>query len=216
MAAVVLSVNVGTPRVVEWLGRTETTSIWKSPVDGIVRVEGVNVAGDDQADRSVHGGTDKAVYAYAREDQEWWERELGRPLEPGTFGENLTLRGVDVTGALVGERWRIGSVVLGACQPRIPCWKVGARMGDPGFPPRFAAAGRPGAYLRILEEGELQAGDRVEIIHRPAHAVTIGDVERIYHVDRGRAAALLDVPELAEGWRVWARKRLTAAARSTA
>jgi MOSC domain-containing protein YiiM len=207
-----VSVNVGTPREIEWLGRRETTSIWKSPVEGSVRVAGVNVAGDDQADRSVHGGPDKAVYAYAREDQEWWERELARPLGPGTFGENLTLRGVDVNGALLGERWRIGTVLLEACQPRIPCWKIGARMGDTGFPVRFAEAGRPGAYLRIVEEGELSAGDPVEIVHRPAHGVTIGDVERIYHVDRVRVGVLLDVAELADGWRRWARKRLAASA----
>jgi MOSC domain-containing protein YiiM len=210
--ACVLAVNVGTPRLVEWLGRRERSSIWKSPVKGAVRVEGVNLAGDDQADRTVHGGTDKAVYAYAREDQAWWEAELGRPLDPGTFGENLTLRGVDVTGTLVGERWRIGSVLLEACQPRIPCWKIGARMGDQEFPPRFAAAGRPGAYLRILEAGELQAGDAVEVVRRPSQGLTIGAVERIYHVDRARADALLDVPELAEGWRVWAQKRLAARA----
>ena len=200
--------NVGRPRVIEWLGRRETTSIWKSPVEGRVRVEGVNAAGDDQADRSVHGGPDKAIYAYAREDQEWWESELGRSLELGTFGENLTLRGVDVTGAMIGERWRIGTVLLEACQPRVPCWKLGARMGDPGFPRRFADAGRPGAYLRIVEEGELGAGDAVEIVGRPDHGLTVGDVERIYHVERARASALLAVPELAEGWRSWALKRV--------
>ena len=203
-----LSVNVSVPRVIKWLGRVETTSIWKSPVAGRLRVEGVNIAGDDQADRSVHGGPDKAIYAYAREDQEWWERELGRSLELGAFGENLTLRGVDVNGALIGERWRIGTVLLEACQPRIPCWKLGARMGDPGFPRRFAEAGRPGAYLRIVEEGELGAGDAVEIVDRPDHGLTVGDVERVYHVDRARVRQLFDVPELAEGWRVWARKRV--------
>jgi MOSC domain-containing protein YiiM len=143
-----LSVNVGSPREIEWLGRREATSIWKSPVDGRVPVRGVNVAGDDQADREVHGGPDKAIYAYAREDLDWWERELGREFEEGNFGENLTVSGVDVTGAVIGERWEVGSAVLEVAQPRIPCWKLGARMDDPSFPVHFAAAGRPGAYLR--------------------------------------------------------------------
>jgi MOSC domain-containing protein YiiM len=124
-----LSVNVGSPREIEWLGRREATSIWKSPADGRVAVRGVNVAGDDQADREFHGGPDKAVYAYAREDTVWWERELGRELENGNFGENLTVSGVDVTGAVVGERWEIGTVVLEVAQPRIPCWKLGRANG---------------------------------------------------------------------------------------
>ena len=159
MSGKLLSVNVGSPREIEWLGRREATSIWKSPVEGRVPVRGVNVAGDDQADREFHGGPDKAVYAYAREDTVWWERELGRELEHGNFGENLTVSGVDVTGAVVGERWEIGTVVLEVAQPRIPCWKLGARMEDASFPVHFAAAGRPGAYLRIVEEGEIGAGD---------------------------------------------------------
>jgi MOSC domain-containing protein YiiM len=140
-----LSVNVGTPREIEWLGRVDKTSIWKSPVDGRVAVRGVNVWGDEQAALEFHGGPDKAVYAYAREDTLWWQRELGRELEHGVFGENLTVSGVDVTGAVVGEQWEIGSVVLEVAQPRIPCWKLGARMDDPAFPVHFAAAGRPGA-----------------------------------------------------------------------
>jgi MOSC domain-containing protein YiiM len=202
-----LSVNVGSPREIEWLGRREATSIWKSPVDGRVPVCGVNVAGDDQADREVHGGPDKAVYAYAREDMVWWERELGRALEHGNFGENLTVSRVDVTGAVVGERWEIGTVVLEVAQPRIPCWKLGARMEDASFPVHFAAAGRPGAYLRIVEEGEIGAGDGVRVVGKPEHGLTVGDVARIYHQERGRCALLLEAPELAEGWREWALRR---------
>jgi MOSC domain-containing protein YiiM len=202
-----LSVNVGSPREIEWLGRREATSIWKSPVDGRVPVRGVNVAGDDQADREVHGGPDKAVYAYAREDLDWWEREIGRELELGNFGENLTVSGMDVTGAVVGERWQVGSTVLEVAQPRIPCWKLGARMEDASFPVHFAAAGRPGAYLRIVEEGEIGAGDEVRIGAKRRHGVTVGDVARIYHHERGRCALLLEAPELAEGWREWALRR---------
>jgi MOSC domain-containing protein YiiM len=209
----VLSVNVGTPRVIEWLGEVAPTSIWKTPVAGRVAVRGVNVAGDDQADRQAHGGRDKAIYAYAHEDTQWWAQELGRPLDLGQFGENLTLAGVDVTHAVIGEQWAIGTVRLEVCQPRIPCWKLGARMGDQHFPPRFAAAGRPGAYLRILQEGEIGAGDPVRIVHRPAHGVTVADIAAIYHNHPERAAEMLQVPELAAGWRQWAGRRLAAQAR---
>jgi MOSC domain-containing protein YiiM len=207
----VLSVSVGRPREFEWLGRRFSSAIWKSPVAGPVAVRGVNVSGDDQADRSVHGGPDKAVYVYAREDARWWEAELGRALDEGGFGENLTVGGLDVTGAVIGERWVIDGVVLEVSQPRVPCFKLGARMGDPHVPRRFAEAGRPGAYLRILDEGELAAGARVDVVHRPAHGLTVGDVSEIYHRDHGRLAELLDAPELAEGWKVWAQKRVAAA-----
>ena len=207
MSGKLLSVNVGTPREIEWLGRREKTSIWKAPIDGRVPVRGVNVAGDDQANREVHGGPDKAVYAYAREDTDWWERELGRGLEHGSFGENLTVAGIDVTGAVVGERWEVGSTVFEVAQPRIPCWKLGARMEDPSFPVHFAAAGRPGAYLRIVEEGEIGAGDEILVAERPGHGLTVGDVARIYHQERSRAALLLRAPELAEGWQEWALRR---------
>jgi MOSC domain-containing protein YiiM len=204
----VVAVNVGAPREIEWLGKREMTSIWKHPVEGRVEVRGVNVAGDDQADRRVHGGTDKAVYAYAAEDTEWWSGELGRALEPGQFGENLTLAGVDVTGAVIGERWEIGTALFEVCQPRIPCWKLGARMNDKRFPPRFGAAGRPGAYLRILREGEIGAGDEVLVVHRPEHRLTVGDVARIYHRDEREAERFLHAPELTEGWREWAERIL--------
>jgi MOSC domain-containing protein YiiM len=202
-----LSVNVGSPREIEWLGRREATSIWKSPADRRVLVRGVNVAGDDQADREFHGGPDKAVYAYAREDTAWWEREIGRELVHGNFGENLTVSGVDVTGAVVGERWEIGSTVLEVAQPRIPCWKLGARMEDASFPVHFAAAGRPGAYLRIVEEGEIGAGDEVRVGEKPAHGLTVGDVARIYHQERARASTLLGAPELCSDWHDWALRR---------
>jgi MOSC domain-containing protein YiiM len=203
----VLSVNVGLPREIEWLGRVEKTAIWKMPVEGRVAVRGVNVDGDDQASREFHGGPHKAVYAYAHEDTEWWEKELGRPLEHGVFGENLTVKGLDVTGAVVGERWAAGSVLLEVAQPRIPCWKLGARMNDPAYPVHFAAAGRPGAYLRIVEEGKIAAGDEVAVRERPEHGLTVGDVARIFHQERGRANALLTVPEIAPEWREWALKR---------
>lgn len=169
----VVSVNVGRPRTVTHMGRLRETAIRKEPVDGRVVVSGVNLEGDEQADKRVHGGPEQAVYAYAREDYEWWERELGKPLEPGTFGENLTLEGVDVTNARLGERWQIGSVVLEVASPRLPCWKLGQRMGDQRFVQRFADAARYGAYLRIVREGELGAGDSVRVDHEGASEETI-------------------------------------------
>ena len=147
------------------------------------------------------------MYAYAREDTAWWEREIGRELVHGNFGENLTVSGVDVTGAVVGERWEVGSTVLEVAQPRIPCWKLGARMEDASFPVHFAAAGRPGAYLRIVEEGEIGAGDEVRVGEKPAHGLTVGDIARIYHQERGRASTLLGAPELCSDWHDWALRR---------
>jgi MOSC domain-containing protein YiiM len=207
MGGSVLSVNVAEIREIPRGGEMVPTGIWKVPVEGRVAVRGVNVAGDEQADRSVHGGPDKAVYAYAREDTDWWEGELGRELPHGVFGENLTLRGVDVTGALIGERWRIGSVLLEVSEPRFPCWKLGARFGDPKMLKRFAAARRPGAYLRIVEEGELAAGDAVEIAARPDHGLTIEGFATAFLEDRDSLRRLLEVPAVSKTWRDWVRER---------
>jgi len=211
MAGSVVSVNVATPREIEWRGRRATTSIWKAPVPGRVQVGRVNLTGDEQADHRFHGGVDKAIYAYAREDYDWWADELRSPLTDGTFGENLTLEAVDVTRSVVGERWRIGSALLQVTGPRTPCWKLGARMRDVEFPVHFAAAGHPGAYLRVLTEGELEAGDEVEILERPGHGLTVGEVATIYHGDRGKCAELLRAPELGKEWRAWVEDRLAGA-----
>jgi MOSC domain-containing protein YiiM len=206
-----LSVNVGRPREVRTeRGRPVTTAIRKAPVSGRVRVEGVNVASDDQADRRVHGGPDKAVYAYASEDTAWWEEQLDRPLGPGAFGENLTVAGLDLTGAVVGERWAVGTTVLEVRQPRLPCFKLALRMGDPLFVKRFADALRPGAYLGIVSEGELGAGDAIEVISRPSHGVTIGLIADVYLHDHSRAGELLAAPALPETWRDWVQDRRAA------
>jgi MOSC domain-containing protein YiiM len=208
---VVESVNVGTPREISWRGQTVRTAIWKHPVAGRVRVRGTGVDGDEQGNPEVHGGPDKALYAYAAEDYRWWGGQLERAPAAGTFGENLTVGGVDVSGAEVGERWRVGGTLLEVAQPRIPCFKLGIRMGSQRFPRRFAAAGRPGAYLRILAEGEVAVGDPVEVVHRPGHGLTVAEVSRIYHHDHAAAARLLQVPELADTWRRWAERFATTA-----
>ncbi|MBA2371853.1 MAG: MOSC domain-containing protein [Chloroflexi bacterium] len=176
VAGRVLSVNVGRPRPVERLGQLRSTAIRKRPVEGRVAVRGVNVDGDEQADRRSHGGPEQAVYAYAREDYAWFERELGQPLDAATFGENLTLEGIDVSGARVGERWKVGSAVLEVTRPRLPCWKLGDRMGDQRFVARFAEAERFGAYLRIVQEGELASGDEVQVDRSDAGELTVRDV----------------------------------------
>jgi MOSC domain-containing protein YiiM len=204
VAGVVESVNVGTPREVSWRGQVVRTAIWKDPVPGRVRVRGSAVDGDEQGNPEVHGGVDQALYAYAAEDYEWWGGELGRELGPGTFGDNLTVRGIDVSGAVVGERWRAGGTLLEVTAPRTPCFKLGIRMGSQRFPRRFAAARRPGAYLRILAEGEVAAGDPVEVVHRPAHGLTVAEVSHIYHDDHSGAPRLLQAPELAGTWKQWA------------
>jgi MOSC domain-containing protein YiiM len=205
----VTSVNVGRPYALRLGDRVITTAIWKDPVPGRHAVRGVNVDGDEQADRRVHGGPNKAVYAYALEDTDWWNATMGATLGPGAFGENLSTRGLDVSGALIGERWAIGTTLLEVRQPRIPCFKLGLRMGDPRFPKLFAAANRPGAYLAILEEGELGAGDRIDVVERPERSVTIARFAEIFLRDRDSAGELLELPALPEDWRDWARERVS-------
>jgi MOSC domain-containing protein YiiM len=203
----VLSVNVGLPREFDYNGRPARSAIWKTPVAGRVAARGVNLAGDDQADRQAHGGPDKAVYAYAVEDLRWWAQEIGRTLEQAELGENLTTEGIDVSGARVGERWAIGTTLLEVSEPRVPCWRLGVRMNDKLFPRRFTVALRPGAYLRIVVEGDLGAGDAIRVVERPDHALTVRDVLRIYAFDRQEIGRLLATPGMSESWRRWAEQQ---------
>jgi MOSC domain-containing protein YiiM len=181
-----LSVNIGRPRPNPWKG-LGSTGIDKRPVDGPVAVSApgpkgtgeVGLRGDRVYDVKHHGGVDQAVYAYAREDLDGWEAELGRPLPNGVFGENLTTAGLDVNGALIGERWRIGSeVVLEVSCARIPCGTFQGWLERDGWIRRFTRAARPGAYLRVIEPGDIRAEDPVEIVHRPDHDVTVALVFR--------------------------------------
>jgi MOSC domain-containing protein YiiM len=178
-----LSVNLGRAKAVPYTDHPErVTGIDKQPVDGAVRVrapgpEGTGasgLAGDTVCDTRHHGGPDQAVYAMAREDLDDWERELGRPLPNGSFGENLTTTGVDVCGALIGERWRVGTdLILEVTSGRIPCRTFQGHLGEERWVKRFTEKGVSGAYLRVIEPGEIREGDPVEIIHRPAHEVTV-------------------------------------------
>jgi len=204
----VLSVNVGRAREFDYNGRPAKSAIWKSPVAGRIAARGVNLEGDDQADRKAHGGPDKSVYAYSIEDLRWWEEKLGRSLQYAEFGENLTTEGVAVNDALVGERWEIGTAVFEVSEPRIPCWRLGVRMNDQGFVRRFTEALRPGTYLRIIVEGAVGAGDEIRIIAMPDHELTIRDIFRIYTRDREEVGRLLAVPRISESWRTWAENFL--------
>jgi MOSC domain-containing protein YiiM len=199
----VVSVNVGRTRSVTYRKREVRTAIWKYPVEKRVGARENRLEGDRQSDGRYHGGYDKAVYAYAREDYAWWEEKLGRELPPGIFGENLTTEGIDVSGARPGERWRVGTAVLEVSEPRLPCFKLGIRMEDPRFVKRFGGAGRPGAYLRILEEGDLAAGDPIDILERPDHGVTVAQMmDARLRSDAARMARLAPAaPALPEKWR---------------
>lgn len=204
----VLSINVGQAREFVFNGRPAKSAIWKAPVAGRIAARGVNLEGDDQADREAHGGPDKALYAYAVEDSRWWEERLGRSLPYGQFGENVTTEGIEVNDALVGERWEIGSTVLEVSEPRVPCWRLGVRMDDPKFPRRFADALRPGAYLRIIVEGNVGAGDEIRVTDKPLHDLTIRHFFRIYlssfSRNRDELERLVAAPGISESWREWA------------
>lgn len=155
-------------------GAGRTTAIDKRPVDGPVEVGELGLVGDVQCDTRYHGGPDKALYAYSTEDAVWWAEELDRDVAPGLFGENLTVEGLDVSEAEIGERWRIGSdVVVEVRQPRTPCDNLSLRMGIPGFHRQFRASGRVGAYLSVLQTGTVTATDPITVIHRLGHGVTI-------------------------------------------
>lgn len=202
-----VSVQVGGPRDYVWLGRTLRSSIDKHPVSGPVAVLATHLDGDEQADGNQHGGPDKAVYAYATEDLDWWSTRLGRHLDAGAFGENLTTRGLRLDEAVIGEQWQVGGAVLQVSEPRTPCWKLGMRMGDASFPRAFARARRPGVLLRVLGEGALEAGDAIEVGAVPAHGVRAADVSAMYYGDAVDVARILVAPELADHWREWAAHR---------
>lgn len=206
---IVVSVNVARKALVVTERRRFTTAIRKRPI-ATERAElgDDRVAGDDQADNESHGGPDRAVYAYACEDYAWWEAQLGRPLPPGLFGENLTLRGIDVNGAAIGERWRVGDAILRVTSPRIPCYKLAHVVGEPDFVKRFAQAHRPGAYLAIERAATIGRGDAVEVISRPDAILTLAEFNKIYFDKRERAAEFLAIPAMTDAWRAWAREQL--------
>jgi MOSC domain-containing protein YiiM len=209
MTGHVVSVNVGTPRVTEWHGRAVESGIWKQPVAGRVGVRGVNLDGDAQADLRVHGGPDKAVYAYAAEDYRWWSARLGRELGPASFGENLTVEGLDLGAMVIGTRWLVAGVVLEVSEPRLPCFKLGMRMGDAAFVDEFEQAERFGAYLRIVHPGDVGAGDeiRVEPLGRPG--ITVHELGAAGHdPPDDLLARVLGDAAVPGSWHAWANRRV--------
>jgi MOSC domain-containing protein YiiM len=203
MTGRLVSVNVVHALIPDVLGSEDLTAIDKRPVDGRVTVSvpgdsEVGLTGDQIYDRKHHGGPDQAIYAYAAEDRAWWAAELGREIAAGGFGENLTTEGLDVTGAVIGERWQIGAdgVLLEVTAPRIPCRTFQGWMGEQQWVKRFTAHGAPGAYLRIVSPGTVGAGDAVDVVARPEHGVTIGDVFVIRRAPADGLLRMLEMPGL--------------------
>jgi MOSC domain-containing protein YiiM len=196
----ILTVNVGHAVDAAWAGRIKRTAIDKQPVSGRVPVRPLGIGDDEQADHEHHGGADQAVYAYAREDLDWWQERLGRDLRNGIFGENLTVMGLDVNGAMIGERWQVGGALLEVTSPRVPCGVFRNWMNEKGWAKRFTEAERTGAYFRVIEEGEVAAGDPAVIEHRPEDGVTVTQSFHAYHGDQDLMRRLLKVPGLSEKW----------------
>lgn len=194
------SVNLGTARDADWVSNGRT-AMDKRPVDLPVRVTELGIEGDQVGNPKFHGGVDQAVYAYAREDLEWWAAELGAEIRAGQFAENLTTEGLDLNATRIGTRWRIGSTVLEVVAVRIPCGNFQHWMGQHGFDnagwvKRFTAAARPGPYLRVVETGTVQAGDAVEVLREPDHDVTVRDVFAALTTQRHRLPEILEADAL--------------------
>ncbi len=208
-----LSVNVGLPREVEWNGRMIRTSIFKTPVEGRVRVRKLNLEGDQQSDLSVHGGIDKAVYVYPSEHYSFWHEQLpAADLPWGAFGENFTTEGaLDDTTVHIGDRFRVGSAAFVVTQPRMPCFKLGIRFGRADIIKRFLRSGRNGFYFAVVEEGEVASGDSIKLLARDENGITVADIVNLYTADANNQDLLhrvTELPALPESWREYFRKRL--------
>lgn len=196
----ILSVNIGQVRPIQIGGTRDYSAIDKRPAAGPVRAGWLGLAGDDHADKADHGGAEQAIYAYAREDLDWWTERLAREVRNGEFGENLTTAGLDVNAALIGETWQVGDIVVQVTAPRIPCHTFVAWTGEEHWVKRFAAAGRPGAYLRVLTEGEIGVGAEITVLDRPAQRVTVAESMLAYYGDVDLMRALLTVPGRGSKW----------------
>jgi MOSC domain-containing protein YiiM len=208
MPGSVLSVNVAAPRPVDWDNRGMPTAIDKRAAAGRVRVATLGLAGDRVGDPSRHGGADQAVYAYGSEDAAWWAAELVRVVTPGSFGENLSTQDIDLTGAVIGEVWTVGTAVLQVSCPRVPCHTFAGFWGMPDLVKQFTARATPGTYVRVLSEGEIGAGDRIQVASRPDHGVTVGVAFRALTTEPDLLPLLVDLPDLAEKYRTAAQRRV--------
>ena len=207
-----VSVNVGLPREIAHKGKTITTGIFKEPARGRVMLRTLNLDGDTQADVSVHGGPNKAVYAYPIEHYEYWRAELrGMNLPMGMFGENFTTEVLREGEVNIGDRFRIGSAEVMVTEPRLPCYKLAAKFGRDDIIKRFLQSGRTGFYFAVLQEGEVGIGDDVDLILRDEHGITVADITRLYVRDKDDLQALrraVQVPALPESWRGYFAKRI--------
>ena len=208
----VVSVNVGQPREVLWKGRTVSTSIFKHPVQGKVMARRLNLDGDRQADLTVHGGPEKAIYVYPAEYYSAWRAELPEMDLPwAMFGENLTIEGLVDNEVNIGDEFRIGSARVVVTQPRMPCYKLGLKFKRDDILKRFLVSDRSGFYLAVLEEGEIEAGDPITLLKRDEHNVTVTDIVHLYTSDKNNLDALqraVFVPALPQGWRDYFGERI--------
>ena len=214
----IVSLNVGLPREVTWHGRVVNTGIFKSSVEARVALRTLNLDGDRQADLSVHGGEYKAVYCYPVEHYAYWKKELpGRALPLGVFGENFTTEGMDENSVHLGDRFAVGSAEVVVTQPRLPCYKLGVRFQSDEMVRRFLASGRTGFYLAVTREGEVGAGDGIEVASRDGNAVPVSEITRLYIAKRyaqddvKSLRRALQVAALPESWKEYFRERLDAA-----
>ncbi len=203
----VLSINIASQsKSQSWSKSGNRTGIDKKSVEGLVLFGNDSVGGDNVVDRNHHGGYDKAVYAYAQEDAQWWAEKIGREITPGIFGENLTTSGIDLTNAVIGECWQIGDLLLEVAEPRIPCTVFAGFWDRPTLIKEFTEANRSGAYLRIIDEAMIERGATIEVIHRPHHGITIGDIFAAKSGSRQKISAIAQVAELSAEYREWAQK----------
>ena len=213
MSIKILSLNVGLPREVSWQGRIVTTGIFKEPVSSRLMLRALNLAGDKQADLTVHGGREKAAYAYPSEHYEYWRKELpGKELPFGMFGENFTIEGLLEDDVFIGDRFRIGEAELVVTQPRLPCYKLGVKFGRAEMVRDFLQSRRTGFYFAVLREGEVGAGDPQELIARDQTGVSVADITRIYAFEKNDSATLqraMKVEALPEGWKEHFRRQLS-------
>ena len=205
--AKVLSINIAKRiHTGEWTGSEGRTGIDKEPVSGPVELKDNRVAGDSVIDRKAHGGYDKAVYAYSIEDAKWWEGVIGRELRNGSFGENLTVQGIELNSSLIGERWSVGSCILEVSEPRIPCRVFAGFWDRPTLIKEFTDARRSGTYLRIIEEGKVSAGDEIKVISKPDHEISVLDIFEAKAGNRDKIQEIIKVRELSEKYLEWAKK----------
>lgn len=212
-----VSLNAGVPRIVDWNGEPVTTGIFKEPVQGPVMLRTLNLDGDRQADLSVHGGISKAVYAYPVEHYEFWKKALPADYLPdmnlpyGMFGENFTTEGLFENSVSVGDRFRIGEAELIATEPRLPCYKLGIKFGHADIIRKFLQSRRTGFYFAVLKEGEIRAGDKIELLRGDASKIAISDITRLYAFERDDLATLhraVKLEALSESWREYFQKQI--------